>query len=74
MTSHRHSADGSSVSVSVTADAQSPAQYLPPCSQRHPGRAGCDIVLALDLELVWLAHEHEPWRPRTGESLPDTET
>lgn len=25
MTSHRHSADGSSVSVSVTADAQSPA-------------------------------------------------
>ena len=22
-------------------------------------------VLALDPELVWLAHEHEPWRPRT---------
>jgi N-acyl homoserine lactone hydrolase len=22
-------------------------------------------VLALDPELVWLAHEHQPWRPRT---------
>ena len=22
-------------------------------------------VRALDPELVWLAHEHEPWRPRT---------
>jgi N-acyl homoserine lactone hydrolase len=21
-------------------------------------------VRALDPELVWLAHEHEPWRPR----------
>ncbi len=23
-------------------------------------------VLALESELVWLAHEHEPWRPRTA--------
>jgi N-acyl homoserine lactone hydrolase len=23
------------------------------------------LVRALDPELVWLAHEHEPWRPRT---------
>jgi N-acyl homoserine lactone hydrolase len=22
-------------------------------------------VLALEPALVWLAHEHEPWRPRT---------
>jgi N-acyl homoserine lactone hydrolase len=22
-------------------------------------------VRALDPELVWLTHEHEPWRPRT---------
>jgi N-acyl homoserine lactone hydrolase len=22
-------------------------------------------VRALEPELVWLAHEHEPWRPRT---------
>src|SRR3954452_6838114 len=24
------------------------------------------LVRALDPELVWLAHEHQPWRPRTG--------
>jgi N-acyl homoserine lactone hydrolase len=27
-------------------------------------RASC-AVRALEPELVWLAHEHEPWRPRT---------
>jgi hypothetical protein len=25
-------------------------------------------VRALDPELVWLAHQHEPWRPRTSEA------
>jgi N-acyl homoserine lactone hydrolase len=25
-------------------------------------------VRALDPELVWLAHTHEPWRPRTSPS------
>jgi hypothetical protein len=23
------------------------------------------VRVALDPELVWLAHEHEPWQPRT---------
>ena len=35
---------------------------------RRAGRAvrrGQLRVRALDPELVWLAHEHEPWRPRT---------
>ena len=26
---------------------------------------GQQLVRALDPELVWLAHEHEPWRPGT---------
>jgi N-acyl homoserine lactone hydrolase len=30
-----------------------------------PGTEGQLRVLALDPELVWLAHEHEPWRPST---------
>src|SRR5206468_4667747 len=30
-----------------------------------PSTEGQSIVRALDPELVWLAHEHEPWRPRT---------
>ena len=32
----------------------------------EPPTEGRQRVLALDPELVWLAHEHEPWRPRTG--------
>jgi N-acyl homoserine lactone hydrolase len=32
----------------------------------EPPTEGRRRVLALDPELVWLAHEHEPWRPRTG--------
>jgi N-acyl homoserine lactone hydrolase len=31
----------------------------------EPESEGQLRVLALDPELVWLAHEHEPWRPRT---------
>ena len=30
------------------------------------GTEGQLRVRALDSELVWLAHEHEPWRPRAG--------
>jgi N-acyl homoserine lactone hydrolase len=30
----------------------------------EPDTEGQLRVLALDPELVWLAHEHEPWRPR----------
>jgi N-acyl homoserine lactone hydrolase len=31
----------------------------------EPQTDGQRLVVALDPELVWLAHEHEPWRPRT---------
>jgi len=31
----------------------------------EPHTEGQLRVSALDPELVWLAHEHEPWRPRT---------
>jgi hypothetical protein len=32
----------------------------------EPHTEGQLRVRALDPELVWLAHEHEPWRPRTA--------
>ena len=32
----------------------------------EPQTEGQLRVLALEPELVWLAHEHEPWRPGTG--------
>ena len=32
-----------------------------------PQTEGQRRVRALDPELVWLAHEREPWRPRTGQ-------
>jgi N-acyl homoserine lactone hydrolase len=32
----------------------------------EPQTEGRLRVRALDPELVWLAHEHEPWRSRTG--------
>ena len=32
----------------------------------EPHTEGRQRVLALDPELVWLTHEHEPWRPGTG--------
>jgi N-acyl homoserine lactone hydrolase len=32
----------------------------------EPRTEGQRLVRALDPELAWLAHEHEPWRPRTG--------
>jgi hypothetical protein len=28
-------------------------------------------VRALDPELVWLSHEHQPWRPSPAEATPD---
>jgi N-acyl homoserine lactone hydrolase len=31
----------------------------------EPHTKGQLRVRALDPELVWLAHQHEPWRPRT---------
>jgi N-acyl homoserine lactone hydrolase len=31
----------------------------------EPSTEGQLRVRALDPELVWLAHEHEPWRPRS---------
>ena len=31
----------------------------------EPHTEGQLLVRALDPELVWLAHEHDPWRPRT---------
>jgi N-acyl homoserine lactone hydrolase len=31
----------------------------------EPSTEGQLLVRALDPELVWLAHTHEPWRPRT---------
>jgi len=32
----------------------------------EPRTKGQLLVRAIDPEMVWLAHEHEPWRPRTG--------
>jgi N-acyl homoserine lactone hydrolase len=32
----------------------------------HPQTEGQRLVRALDPELVWLSHEHEPWRPQVG--------
>jgi N-acyl homoserine lactone hydrolase len=32
---------------------------------REPHTEGQLRVRALEPDLVWLAHEHEPWRPRT---------
>jgi N-acyl homoserine lactone hydrolase len=32
----------------------------------EPSTEGQLLVRALEPELVWLAHEHEPWRPRPG--------
>jgi N-acyl homoserine lactone hydrolase len=32
----------------------------------EPHTEGQLLVRALDPEMVWLAHEHEPWRPPTG--------
>ena len=37
----------------------------PPSITIEPRTEGQLRVRALDPELVWLAHEHEPWRPRT---------
>ena len=34
-----------------------------------PGTEGQRLVRALDPELVWLSHEHEPWRPQAGQQV-----
>ena len=40
-------------------------QYMPVDGELdEPHTEGQLRVLALDPELVWLTHEHEPWRPR----------
>jgi N-acyl homoserine lactone hydrolase len=36
----------------------------------EPQTEGQRLVLALDPELVWLAHQHEPWRPGTVRPAP----
>ena len=33
----------------------------------EPRTEGQRLVRALDPELVWLSHEHEPWRPQVGQ-------
>ena len=33
----------------------------------EPRTEGQQLVSALDPELVWLSHAHEPWRPQTGD-------
>jgi N-acyl homoserine lactone hydrolase len=38
----------------------------------EPHTEGQLRVRALDPELVWLAHEHELWRPRTVQGLTPT--
>jgi N-acyl homoserine lactone hydrolase len=32
----------------------------------EPSTEGQRLVRGLDPELVWLSHEHEPWRPGPG--------
>jgi N-acyl homoserine lactone hydrolase len=33
----------------------------------EPQTEGQRLIRALDPELVWLSHQHEPWRPRAGQ-------
>ena len=35
----------------------------------EPRTEGQRLVRALDPELVWLSHEHEPWRPQGGQHV-----
>jgi N-acyl homoserine lactone hydrolase len=35
----------------------------------EPRTEGQRLVRALDPELVWLSHEHEPWRPQVGQHV-----
>jgi N-acyl homoserine lactone hydrolase len=35
----------------------------------EPRNEGQRLVRALDPELVWLSHEHEPWRPPVGQHV-----
>jgi N-acyl homoserine lactone hydrolase len=35
----------------------------------EPRTEGQRLVRALDPELVWLSHEHEPWRPQGGRQV-----
>jgi N-acyl homoserine lactone hydrolase len=36
----------------------------------EPTTDGQRLVLAMDPELVWLSHEHQPWRPPTDRRVP----
>ena len=36
----------------------------------EPTTEGQRLILALDPELVWLAHQHEPWRPDPASEVP----
>jgi N-acyl homoserine lactone hydrolase len=38
----------------------------------EPRTEGQRLVRTLDPEMVWLAHEHEPWRPCTSEAATPT--
>jgi N-acyl homoserine lactone hydrolase len=38
----------------------------------EPHTVGQLRVRALDPEVVWLAHQHQPWRPATGEAAGET--
>ena len=38
-----------------------------PGVQCEPRDEGQRLVRALDPELVWLSHQHEPWRPQVGQ-------
>jgi N-acyl homoserine lactone hydrolase len=35
----------------------------------EPRTEGQQLIRALDPELVWLSHQHEPWRPQVGQHL-----
>jgi N-acyl homoserine lactone hydrolase len=35
----------------------------------EPRANGQQLVRGLDPELVWLSHEHEPWRPQVGQQV-----
>ena len=35
----------------------------------EPQTEGQRLVRALDPQLVWLSHEHEPWRPQIGQHV-----
>jgi N-acyl homoserine lactone hydrolase len=44
--------------------AQAPSVFFGELDE--PRAEGQRLVCALAPELVWLSHEHEPWRPQVG--------